>query len=308
MARTKMILDNDFGGDPDGLFGLAHHLLSPSADIRMVVVSHVMPNDPNWPTEGDSVQKGLRDVEPIYQYTGVWPKTYPGLNEHQIQHQSLDIDETLKALIAEVESTEGLLWYICGGPMTQLARLVRAKPKNLDKLRVLWIGGSEYDGIYPPGGTSFEYNLAADPESVSIVFANPDIELWHIPRDSYRRCVVSFAELNAKLRNGNDLSRHLLQTISKVRVKTLENGIDIGETYCMGDQALVLLSVLENSFEPTPAGSNFYASARYAVNLDGSYGEDLGFAKDKTRVFKELDTRILFEDMFAKFGGASGEI
>jgi len=27
--RMRIIIDNDFGGDPDGLFQLVHHLLSP---------------------------------------------------------------------------------------------------------------------------------------------------------------------------------------------------------------------------------------------------------------------------------------
>jgi len=28
-ARARVIIDNDFAGDPDGLFQLAHHVLSP---------------------------------------------------------------------------------------------------------------------------------------------------------------------------------------------------------------------------------------------------------------------------------------
>ena len=35
-----MIIDNDFGGDPDGLFHLTQQLLSPSAEVRGVVCSH----------------------------------------------------------------------------------------------------------------------------------------------------------------------------------------------------------------------------------------------------------------------------
>jgi hypothetical protein len=43
--RIRLILDNDYAGDPDGLFQLAHHLLSPSADIRLVVGSHLGADD-----------------------------------------------------------------------------------------------------------------------------------------------------------------------------------------------------------------------------------------------------------------------
>ena len=39
--RMRVIIDNDFAGDPDGLLQLAHHLLSPSVDIRAVIGSAV---------------------------------------------------------------------------------------------------------------------------------------------------------------------------------------------------------------------------------------------------------------------------
>ena len=41
--RSRVILDNDFGGDPDGLFQLAHHLLSPSVAIRGIIGSFFPP-------------------------------------------------------------------------------------------------------------------------------------------------------------------------------------------------------------------------------------------------------------------------
>ena len=36
-ARARIIIDNDFRGDPDDLFQLAHHLLSLSVEIRGVM-------------------------------------------------------------------------------------------------------------------------------------------------------------------------------------------------------------------------------------------------------------------------------
>ena len=39
--RMRVIIDNDFSGDPDGLFQLAHHLLSPSVEIRGIIGSHL---------------------------------------------------------------------------------------------------------------------------------------------------------------------------------------------------------------------------------------------------------------------------
>ena len=35
--RYSVIIDNDFMGDPDGLFQLAHHALSSSCDINLLL-------------------------------------------------------------------------------------------------------------------------------------------------------------------------------------------------------------------------------------------------------------------------------
>src|SRR5438552_3129550 len=43
--RYRVIIDNDFGGDPDGLFQLAHALLSPSIEVRAVIGSHLNAGD-----------------------------------------------------------------------------------------------------------------------------------------------------------------------------------------------------------------------------------------------------------------------
>src|SRR6516162_5594390 len=43
--RMRVMIDNDFGGDPDGLFALVHHLLSPSVEIRGIIGSHLKPGD-----------------------------------------------------------------------------------------------------------------------------------------------------------------------------------------------------------------------------------------------------------------------
>jgi ABC-type dipeptide/oligopeptide/nickel transport system permease component len=44
--RSRVIIDNDFSGDPDDLFQVVHHLLSPSVAIPLLVASHLRPDDP----------------------------------------------------------------------------------------------------------------------------------------------------------------------------------------------------------------------------------------------------------------------
>lgn len=44
--RLRVVSDNDYSGDPDGLYQLVHLLLSPSIDVRAVIGSHLAPGDP----------------------------------------------------------------------------------------------------------------------------------------------------------------------------------------------------------------------------------------------------------------------
>jgi hypothetical protein len=44
--RARLIIDDDFAGDTDGLVELAHHLLSPSVEIVGVIGTHPRPGDP----------------------------------------------------------------------------------------------------------------------------------------------------------------------------------------------------------------------------------------------------------------------
>ena len=39
--RYSVIIDNDFCGDPDGLFQLVHHVLSSSCDIKGIIGAHL---------------------------------------------------------------------------------------------------------------------------------------------------------------------------------------------------------------------------------------------------------------------------
>jgi len=44
--RCRVIVDNDFSGDPDGLVGLAHHLLSPTNRVVAITSSFLNPKFP----------------------------------------------------------------------------------------------------------------------------------------------------------------------------------------------------------------------------------------------------------------------
>ena len=60
-AAARVIVDNDFAGDPDDLFQLVHHVLSPSVEIPLVVSSHLRHDHDG--ASATSAADGVRVVE-----------------------------------------------------------------------------------------------------------------------------------------------------------------------------------------------------------------------------------------------------
>ena len=63
--RCRVVLDNDWAGDPDGLVALAHHLLSPANRVDAVTSTglHPMFGSPRpTPADGAAVARELVDL------------------------------------------------------------------------------------------------------------------------------------------------------------------------------------------------------------------------------------------------------
>jgi hypothetical protein len=71
-----------------------------------------------------------------------------------------------------------------------------------------------------------------------------------------------------------------------------------GEIYMMGDSALVLVTSLQNSFEPSPSSCEFIEIPRPTINDDGAY--EVAPNAPTFRVFTRMDSRLMLEDLYAK--------
>ena len=69
-SRVRIISDNDYSGDPDGLVQLAHHLLSPSVEVRAVIGTHLREGDP-WNPSDDVVGDAVRAAQKIVDLCGM---------------------------------------------------------------------------------------------------------------------------------------------------------------------------------------------------------------------------------------------
>jgi hypothetical protein len=147
-----------------------------------------------------------------------------------------------------------------------------------------------------------EYNLNIDITAAQVVFNDSPLALWHVPRDAYRQTLMSWAELEARVRPMGPVGEYLYRAIDEVHERAAEHGADIGETYIAGDSPLVLLTALQSSFEPDPSSSRYDVRAAPQIGDDGAYVTTE--SGRPIRVYTRLDVRLMFEDLYAKLAAS----
>lgn len=306
--RIRVVSDNDYSGDPDGLVQLAHLLLSPSVDVRAVIGSHLRAGDPFDPSPSTAANARAA-ADRVVDLLGLTAKvrTVEGSNTALPDRATPLASPGASAIIEEAMADSPLpLFLTLGAGLTELASAYLLEPRIADRLIAVWIGGPEHPGHAeapprPEGPDPSEYNLRIDIAAAQVVFDSP-IALWQVPRDAYRQALASFAELEVRMRPHGAIGAHLYAALQRVRALLDEHGMPAGETYILGDSPLVLLTALQSLFEPDPSSSRFVTVPAPAIADDGSYlprpeGRPI-------RVYTHLDNRLMLEDLYAKLAAA----
>lgn len=302
--RFRVILDNDFAGDPDGLVQLAHHLLSPTVDIRGIISSHLRAGD-DWNTTNNSVANGIEAIRDLVQVMAIedLPHIVAGSETPMHSGDKPAMSQGAELILEEARRNDVStpLYVLCGGSLTSIASAWLIDPTISEKLTVVWIGGPEYPGHKdaPPNAMPIEYNLFEDVIAGQVVFNSSTLKLWQIPRNMYRDCNVSLAEMMIRMKNKSALGNYLFEKISAAARRNIESSGCFSEIYSLGDSPLVLLTALQTGFEPAPASSQWVDLERPQINSAGQY--EFEASKESVRVFTQLDVRMMFEDMYAKF-------
>ncbi len=301
--RMRVIVDNDFGGDPDGLFQLVHQILSPSVEIRAIVGSHLKKGDPfdSSSETATNAKKKVEEVLNVMELTGRFP-VYEGSNTALSNDTTAQNSTAAQVIIKEAMRTDTdlPLYVVCGAGLTDLASAYLLEPKIAARLTLIWIGGPEYAGLAtpPPGYTSLEYNLGIDVMAAKVIFNQSAIPIWQVPRNAYRLALMPYAELLLKVKPQGKTGKYLADKIEALMRMTAKFNLKIGETYIMGDSPLVLLTALQSSFEADPSSSQYVTRQAPIINNQGLY--EVNNAGRNIRIYTQLDTRLLFEDFFAK--------
>lgn len=301
VPRLRVIVDNDFAGDPDGLFQLAHLLLSPSVEVRAIIGSRLGELEPSATQAEQAVQKAA-EVLHMLGMSGRVP-VLAGANR-PMPNDSTPV-ESEGAVFIEQEALRPdprPLYVLCGGGLTQVASAALRRPTIADRVTLVWIGGPEYPGLAlpPPGADAREFNTSIDVAAAQAVFNRTRLPLWQVPRDAYRQVLLSHAQLLSQVRPRGRLGRYLYTTLETFIADKIERlfHLNTGEVYVLGDSPLVLLTALQSSAEPDASSSRYVLRPAPHLTAQGTY--EAAPAGRLVRVYTQLDTALLLNDFLAK--------
>jgi inosine-uridine preferring nucleoside hydrolase len=295
--RSRVVIVNDISGDPDGLFSTVHAFLSPSTDVRGFVGT-------GTGTPGETPQESVRLASEILQLmerSGRIPIHAGG--QGKLSNATTPIRSAgAQAIVDEAMRTDTKLplYVTVGAGLTEVASALLMEPRIAEKFTLVWIGGNPH----PAGGD--EYNFNIDRTAAQVVFNDFPVRIWQVPSDVYGSCQVSLTELQANVAPHGAIGAWLYKKLGDISRKLSRYSLNTGESWTLGDSPLVLLTALTSwvpsktsplQFERT--GSSIYEEMFVPrLNADGSY--EARNSGRQMRVYKSADTRLMFDDMFAK--------
>lgn len=300
--RMRVIVDNDFSGDPDGLFQLAHLLLSPSVEVRGIIGSHLRVGD-GFDNSSIQAENAVRKAKELLNVMGIGKKipVLPGSNIALTSETTPFKNAAVDLIVAEALRTDTTLplYVLCGAGLTEIASALLTDSRISEKLTLIWIGGNEYTDLAfpPPNYSSPEYNLNIDIKAARVVFNSSKVKLWQVPRDAYRQTLLPYSQLLLNVKPHGATGAYLAITLEEL-MKRIQKYVNVGETYILGDSPLVLLTALQSSFEADPSSSHYAIKIAPNISEEGAY--QFNPSGRNIRVYTKLDVQLMFNDFFAK--------
>lgn len=272
-ASARVIVDNDFSGDPDGLIALAHQLLSPKARTVLITTSAI---------DGKLASLAGVDAAQSPQEAARLVRQLLGLLS--LQHQPpvmAGADAAAEAIVAEALRDDPLpLVLTCGGPLTNVAAALRRHPGIARRMNLIWVGGVSA----PEGGA--EYNLSTDTAAARYVLEESDVPVWQIAEEEYKRFQASITELSGGFRDISPVSQWLYS-----QYLNLPPFVQFGGSLGFGDSAMVSLTAFDAELTPH--------TVRHVRTLlaDGRYGAEI--PGRQVRMYHGFDVRLNLADLMA---------
>jgi purine nucleosidase len=277
VARCRVVVDNDFAGDPDGLVGLAHHLLSPTNRVTTITSSFL---NPRFAESATTAAEGVRLAAELVDVVGTTSRPVVVAGAEDAWKSGARSPAADVIVAAALEDDDLPLYVVCGGPLTNVAAALEQEPAIAARMALVWIGGSL-------DGEAFEYNRDTDPAAAEYVFSRPGLVVHQFPLETYRQCAYSVHELAEDVGTSGRLGAWLWE-----HYQTPPDWVRLGGVWPLGDSPPVLVTALtteSSRWTTLPA-------AELAVRPAPSGGAT-------AQVCTDVDFRLVVGDMLAKLRG-----
>jgi inosine-uridine preferring nucleoside hydrolase len=295
--RSRVVFVNDLSGDPDGLFAAVHQVLSPSTDLRCIIGT-------STGQPGETAEKSASlasDILTLMGRGGHCP-VYRGAESRLAALNTPVRSPGTQALIDEAMRASDLpLFVAVGGGLTEVASAILIEPQIASRFTLVWIGGDA-----APASGEGEYNFNIDPLAAQFLFNQTALRIWQVTREAYKTCMVSATALQVHVGRYGKIGPWLVDHLSDLSRKS-KGRLNTGETWSLGDNPLVLLTALTGwvpsnrqiplRFENTDS-SRFDEVRGPRISANGTVGA--GEGDRLIRVYRSVDTRMLFDDFYAK--------
>jgi hypothetical protein len=222
------VVDNDFGGDPDGLVSLAHILLRSGPGTTVLVTTS--PLDPGLAEAAGAdpattAGRGAELAGQLLELMGLGGvRVIKGAEAAGIT--PAQVSPAARA-IAEESSRFERTTVLCGGPLTNVAAALRLDSSLAGRATLVWVGGTLVDA-----GRG-EYNSETDLEAAAEVLAS-GMPLVRIPSEEYARMSVAVDAVKNELAAASPVGLWLAE-----RLLDVPPFVQLGATLTLGDSVLV---------------------------------------------------------------------
>ncbi|PLK27618.1 nucleoside hydrolase [Novosphingobium sp. TH158] len=304
--RSRVVYVNDLAGDIDGLFATAHMALSKTSELRTIVGS-------GFTGPHESADHSTRLGREMMALMGVKVPVVAGCAKAIGKDRTPQASPGVQAIIDEAMRTDSALplYVAVGGGLSEVASAILLEPKIAERMTLIWIGGGSM-----PAGVAHEANFNIDPDAARFIFNDAKVPMWTIPQAVYSTCIVSATELQARVAPHGKIGKWLYGKLvsapadmSRNLSPDLKFKFNAGETWILGDSPLAVLTSLTDwvpNFDfPTRTVSWDRTSAGHydevpcpLMNADGTFTPRSDGRK--VRIYRDIDTRLMFGDFFAK--------
>jgi len=278
-AKQRVIVNTDAKNEADDQFAIVHAVLTPSFELHGIIPAHF-----GTAKSATSMQDSYDETMLLLQLMGLEEEVRVEAGAAQaMPDEATPVDSPgAQLIIAEAMKDDPRPLHIAFyGPVTEMASALLLEPQIENRnIRVIWIGG----GAWPNGGK--EYNLSNDIHAANVIMKS-NLEIWQVPRSTYRTMSVGYAELIEKIYPQGEIGKYLIDQLIEHNTRTnpwMEYR-SLGDSPCIG----IIMDPESGKFSWRPAPI-FDQQMHYLHT--GKYRP--------IRVYENVNTRFIHEDLFAK--------